>query len=284
MDLDSRTLFFLKDKKFIKRNNTMNKRLIALSVSLLIIILCFGCGGKKTEISPGEMSSDENLYKQGAKYIKKDPERARLYFRQVIDSFPKSFYAQRAKLGIADTFFLKGDEGSMILASSEYREFISLFPFSPSAPYAQNQIALTYYKKVLRPGRDQTKTKLALKEFKTVITKYPTSEVTKSAREKILDCEERLAEHNLHIGKYYYKVNVVVAAAQRLKEIMIDFPNFSKMDRVYFYLGDTYYKMKNFQESIPYFTKLISDFPQSKFAKKAQKKLKEIEMKSQEKK
>ncbi len=112
----------------------MNKRLNALSVSLLIIILCFGCGGKKTEISPDEMSSDENLYKQGEKYIKKDPERARLYFRQVIDSFPKSFYAQRAKLAIADSFFQKGDEGSMILASSEYREFISLFPFSPSAP------------------------------------------------------------------------------------------------------------------------------------------------------
>ncbi len=172
----------------------------------------------------------------------------------------------------------------MILASSEYREFIRLFPFSPSAPHAQNQIALTYYKKVLRPGRDQTKTELALKEFKTVIIKYPTSEIAKSAREKILDCEERLAEHNLHIGKYYYKVKVIGAAVKRLKEIMTDFPNFSKMDRVYFYLGDSYYKGKNFQESIPYFTKLISDFPQSKFAKKAQKKLKEIEKKSKEKK
>lgn len=262
----------------------MNKRLIALSVSLLLIILYIGCGGKKTEISPDELSSDENLYKQGEKYIKKDPERARLYFRQVIDSFPRSFYAQRAKLAIADSFFQKGDEGSMILASSEYREFITLFPFSPSAPHAQNQIALTFYKKILRPGRDQTKTKHALREFKTVINKYPTSEAAKSAREKILDCEERLAEHNLHIGKYYYKVNVFGAAVQRLKEIMTDFPNFSKMDRVYFYLGDSYFQGKNFQESSPYFIKLISDFPKSKFAKKAQKKLKEIEIKMKEKK
>lgn len=262
----------------------MNKRLIALSVSILIIIIGISCGGKKTEISPDEISSAETLYKQGEKYIKKDPERARLYFRQIIDSFPRGFYAQRAKLAIADSFFQKGDEGSMMLASSEYREFINLFPFSPSAAHAQNQIALTFYKKILRPGRDQTKTKLALKEFKTVITKYPTSEAAKSAREKIFDCEERLAEHNLHIGKYYYKVNVVGASIRRLKEIMTDFPNFSKMDRVYFYLGDSYYKGKNYQESIPYFTKLISDFPQSKFAKKAQKKLKEIEIKNKEKK
>ena len=262
----------------------MNRRLIALSLSCLLIILSFGCGGKKAEISPDELTSDENLYKQGEQYLKKDPERARLYFRQVIDSFPKSFYAQRAKLAIADSFFQKGDEGSMILAASEYREFINLFPFSPSAPYAQNQIAMTYYKKVLRPGRDQTKTKLALEEFKKVIRNYPTSEAVKSAREKILDCEERLAEHNLHIGKYYYKANVIGAAVIRLTEIMTEFPNFSKMDRVYYYLGDSLYKIESFNDSIPYFTKLISDFPKSRFAKKAQKKLKDIEKKSKDKK
>ena len=65
---------------------------------------------------------------------------------------------------------------------------------------------------------------------------------------------------------------------------MTDYPNFSKMDKVYFYLGDSYYKAKNFEESLPYFTKLISDFPKSKLAKKAQKKLKEIEIKMKEKK
>lgn len=262
----------------------MKKCSIAITVSLLIIILGSACRGKKTEISPDEISSDENLYNQGEKYIKKDPERARLYFRQVIDSFPKSFYAQRAKLAIADSYFQMGDEGSMILAASEYREFITLFPFSPSAPYAQYQIAMTFYKKILRPGRDPTKTRQALEEFKRVVNNYPTSEEANSAREKIIDCEERLAEHNLNIGKYYYKTNALVSAVKRLREIMTQFPNFSKMDRVYFYLGDSYFKGKNYQQSIPYFTKLISDFPQSKFVKKAQKKLEEIEKINKEKK
>ena len=103
-------------------------------------------------------ASDEALFKAGQDSVKKDTEKSRLYFRQVIDSFPKSFYAQRAKLAIADSYFEKGDEGSMILAASEYREFIQLYPFSPSAPYAQYQIAMSYFKKALKPGRDQTKT------------------------------------------------------------------------------------------------------------------------------
>lgn len=247
---------------------------------LFVMIFASSCGKKKTELSLEDSSSDEALFKLGEKFVKKDPEKARLYFRQVIDSFPKSFYAQRAKIAIADSYFKKGDEGSLILAASEYREFISLYPYSPSAAYAQYQIAMTYYKKIFRPGRDQTKTQQALAEFKQVVTNYPLSDEAKLAQEKIKDCEESLAQHIITIGYYYYKVYAFKAAESRLKEIITKFPNYSKMDAVYFYLADTYYKWNRVDESIPYFTKLISDFPESKFAKKAQKKLEEINKKN----
>ncbi len=254
-----------------------------ISCLLLLSILCFaissGCRGKKVEISPEDSSSDERLYRLGEKYIKKDPERARLYFRQVIDSFPKSFYAQQAKLAIAKTYFDRGDEGNMILASSEYREFINLFPFSPSAPFAQFQIALTYYKKTLKPGRDQTKAKQALAEFKTVLNNYPLSEEAKAAREKILACEEKLAEHSLHIAAYYYRVKAFKASTTRLIEILNNYPNYSKMYNVYYYLGDSYYQWNKTDQAVPFFTKLITDFPENKFAQKAKKRLEEMEKK-----
>jgi outer membrane protein assembly factor BamD len=262
-----------------KRTEIMKKQKFILTILFLIIMIGYGCGGKKAEISPDIASSDEELFKLGEQFLKKDPEKARLYLRQVIDSFPKSFYAQQAKLAIADSYFQKGDEGSMILAASEYREFISLFPYSPSAPYAQYQIAMSYYKKVLKPGRDQTKTKLAVAEFKNVVTNYPTSEQAKLAREKILDCEERLAAHTLAIGEVYYRMNAYKAAISRLTDILTNYPNFSNMDKVYFLLGDSYYKWNQEEQSIPYFTKLVSDFPQSKYAEKAQQKLEEIEKK-----
>jgi outer membrane protein assembly factor BamD len=47
------------------------------------------------------------------------------------------------------------------------------------------------------------------------------------------------------------------------------------MDKVYFLLADSYYKGKRIEESIPYFTKLVTDFPESKYAKKAQERLAE---------
>ena len=164
----------------------------------------------------------------------------------------------------------------MILAASEYREFIQLFPYSPRAAYAQYQVGMTYYKKVLKPGRDQTKTWQALDEFKKVITNFPLSEEAALAQEKIKDCEERLAEHISEIGRFYYKRSAYGAAVNRLTEIITTFPNYSKMDEVYFYLADSYFEWKKVDQSIPYFTKLITDFPKSKYAEKAQKKMGEI--------
>lgn len=247
--------------------------------ALVLILIGPACHKKSVQIDPEIASSDEALFKVGEQYIKKDPEKARLYLRQVIDSFPQSFYAQRAKLAIADSYFYQGDEGSMILAAAEYRDFISNFPISPSAPYAQLQIALTYFNKILKPGRDQTKTEQALIEFKRVINDYPLTDEAKIAREKTKLCEEQLAEHTLSIGELYYKRKGYKAAISRLKDILANYPSYSKLDKVFFLLGDSYYKANQTEESIPYFTKLISDYPQSKFAELAQERMEEIEKK-----
>jgi len=246
-------------------------------VVFLLALGTEGCKKHKAEIAPEVASSDEALFKLGEAQIKKDTEKALLYLRQVIDSFPKSFYAQRAKLLIADAYFRKGDEGNMILAAQEYREFIKAYPYSPSAAYCQYQIGMTFYKKALKPGRDQTKTIQSLAEFKKVVTDYPASEQAKLAQEKISDCEERLASHNFGIGKQYYNQGAVKASTDRLTELLTNYPNFSGMDGVYFYLADSYFKWAKYDQAVPYFTKLISDYPKSKHAKKAQERMAEIE-------
>ncbi len=252
------------------------KRIKFVAIFLIMVLFLIYCGKKETELTPEVASSDEALFKLGMKYIKKDPEKARLYFRQVMESFPKSHYAQQAKLAIGDSYFSQGDEGSMILAASEYREFISLYPYSPYAAKAQYQIAMTFYKKMLKPGRDQTRTYQALEEFKKVVANYPYSEEAKLAEEKIKECKERLAEHILQIAEFYYKTHAYKAAVNRFKEIISKYPNYSKMDKVYFCLADSYYKWNKIDESIPFFTKVVTDYANSKYAQKAKKILEKI--------
>ncbi len=250
---------------------------VLVPVLALLLGLAAGCHKKTVEITPDLAASDEALYKLGEQTLKKDTEKALLYLRQVIDSFPKSFYAQRAKLLIADAYFHKGDESSMILAAAEYREFIRSYPYSPSAAYAQFQIAMTFYKKMLKPGRDPSKTMQALAEFKKVITDYPASDQAKEAQTRIQDCEERLAGHGTEIAIGYHGRRGYLAAISRLTEIMTNYPNFSGMDKVYFYLGDSYFMMRQYDQALPFFTKVVTDYSGRKLAKTATEKLAEIE-------
>jgi outer membrane protein assembly factor BamD len=243
----------------------------------LVLGLAAACQKKTVEIAPDLASSDEALYKLGEATVKKDTEKGLLYLRQVIDSFPKSFYAQRAKLLIADAYFRKGDESSMILAAAEYREFIRSYPYSPSAAYAQYQIAMSFYKKMLKPGRDPSKTNQALAEFKKVLTDYPASDQAKTAQEKITECEERLAGHSAEIAVGYYKRRGYKAAISRMTEIMNAYPAYTGLDRVYFYLGDSYFMLRQYDQAVPFFTKVVSDYSGRKLAKTAGERLAAIE-------
>lgn len=254
------------------------KRLTCIVLAAAVLGAAAGCSGnKKAVITPAMATSDEALYKEGERLIKKDPDKALVFFRQVMESFPKSFYAQRAMLGIAETYYSKGDEANLILAAAQYRTFLSLYPSSPSAPMAQYRIALCSFDKMLKPGRDQTKTREALAELKKTIAMYPLTDEAKLAREKIAECENRLAESNFVVAEYYYKKKTFRPAISRLTEILTEYPSFPEMDKVFFVLGDSHLKMGKPDEAGPFFIKVVSDYPKSKYVKKSQKRLKEIE-------
>jgi outer membrane protein assembly factor BamD len=256
---------------------SLSKTAAALLPFLVLVALAPGCKKKTVELTPDLASSDEALYKLGEAEIKGDMEKGILYLRQVIDSFPKSFYAQRAKLLIADAYFRKGDESNMILAAAEYREFIRTYPYSPSAAYSQYQIAMTFYKKMLKPGRDPSKTIQSLAEFKKVIADYPASDQAKPAQERIKECEERLAAHGADIAISYHDRKAYRASISRLTEVMSTYPEYSRLDRLYYYLGDCHFWLRQYDQAAPFFAKVVSDYSGQKLAKDASKKLAEIE-------
>ena len=254
------------------------KRIAGLGLPFVLLLsFMSGCKSKPIQITPDIASSDEALFKIGEQSIGKDQEKGLLYLRQIIDSFPKSFYAQRAKLLIADTYFKKGDESNLILAASEYRDFIKSYPFSPSTSYCQYRIGLTYYKKMLKPGRDQTKTEQALAEFKKCITDYPASDEAKTAQVKVRECEERLAEHMGGIGIQYVTLQSYRAGLSRLMELVSTYPNYSHMDEIYFYIAEAYFGQAKLDQAVPYYSKLLSDYPKSRLVKKTIKRQKQIE-------
>ena len=245
------------------------KRVLHCATFLLVGLLLGSCGGKKLVLDP-KTKSDSELYQMGQDFMKtKDYEKARDAFRVVFDNFPKSDYRILAKLGIADSYFQEGSITNYILATQEYQDFISLFPFSPKACYAQLQIGMCYFKQVEKPDRDQTNSRKALEEYRKVVDNYPDCEHYREAYDYLLKCYSRLAEHEYVIAHFYQRTGKPQAAVDRLKGILKAYPEPVLQPKFYFALGRSLQELQQFSESCSYYGILLEKWPNSEFTNDA---------------
>lgn len=238
----------------------------------LMLVLLTGstaCGPKQVSLDP-KSKTDAEIYQLGLQYMKeKDWEQAREAFRTVFESFPQSEYRIPAKLGHADSYFEEGRTASWLLAYQEYQDFISLFPFSPKACYAQLRMGMSYYQMVEAPDRDQTNTKKALEEFRKVVDNYPNCEQYQEAYKYLLDCYSRLAEHEYLIGYYYSRTGRPAAAVERIKMLMKTYPESVHHPKHYLTLAKSLEELEQMEESCTYYDSLLNKWPQSEQVQEA---------------
>jgi len=252
------------------------KKLFALTM-LTILLLAPGCGSKKSvSIDPSDKGSDKKMYENAVRYIGKDPEKSRLLFKEIMQLYPDSVYANKGKLGIADSYFKENNSASLVMAAAEYQEYASLYPYSPDAVYAKNQIGMCYYKQVRKPERDQTNTFAAIKAFEGVIQQYPGTPEADEARKKINECRQNLASHYYLIGYYNYIMKSFPGAIARFKQVMDEYPDFSKNDKLFYFTGKTYLAMEDLDSALSFFQRLVGGNAKSKYAKKSQRLIKKI--------
>jgi outer membrane assembly lipoprotein YfiO len=239
---------------------------------LLCLLLSPGCRAKKSvSIDPSEKGSDKKMYENAVRYIGKDPEKSRLLFKEIMQLYPDSVYANKGKLGIADSYFKQNDTASLVMAAAEYQEYASLYPYSPDAVYARNQIGMCYYKQVRKPERDQTNTFAAIKAFESVIQQYPGTPEADEARKKIDSCRQNLASHYYLIGYYNYTMKSFPGAIARFKQVMDEYPDFSKNDKLFYFAGKTYLAMGDLDSALSFFQRLVGSYAKSKYVKRSQR-------------
>jgi outer membrane protein assembly factor BamD len=253
----------------------MKKIVLALSLSLLV--LWTGCHSRKTvSIDPSEKGSDKKMYENALKYMTRDPEKARLLFKEVGQLYPDSIYANKAKLGIGDSYFKERDSASLIMAAAEYQEYVNLYPYSPDAVYAKYQVGMCYYKQVRKPERDQTNTFKTIKAFEGVIQQYPGTPEADEAKKKIDECRQNLARHYYLIGYYNYRMKSYAGAIARFKQVMDEYPDFTSNDKLFYNTGKTYMAMQDYDSALSFFQRVIGSHAKSKYARKAQRQIKKL--------
>jgi outer membrane protein assembly factor BamD len=246
---------------------------LILLLSLVSLFWSNGCKKDNLNTLPDESASETEYYENGVLLLKKNVEKGRLILKQVIQLYPTSIYAQKAKISIADSYVKKNDPASLIVAVSEYQEYLGLYPNSPDAIYAKYQIGMCYFLQMKKPGRDQTNTVAAIKAFESLIRQFPDTRESEMAQQNIIKAKENMAEHIFQIGKSNVLVKSFQGAINRFKEVMDQYPKFSKMDQLLYLTGRSHRGLNEVETARSFFQQVMERYPQSPFSKKARKEL-----------
>jgi outer membrane protein assembly factor BamD len=255
-------------------------RLPLLAIGTVLLLSVSACSFRRTNpVDPtlAQREPDRFLYEEGmADLQSKRWIRAREYFRTLVDTYPTSLHRQDAKLGIGDSFLGEKRTDSDILAASEFREFLRYYPLAPRADYAQYRLALSQVRQVLKPERDQTPTRDALKELQTFLANYPQSQYLPEVTELYRQMRDRLSDSELIVARYYFKVRHYVGTISRLEELMKVDPAYTSRDEMYYFLGESYYRVGRKGEAKVLFDRLLSEFKSSDYLDDARKRAEEL--------
>jgi outer membrane protein assembly factor BamD len=84
------------------------------------------------------------------------------------------------------------------------------------------------------------------------------------------EVKEIEAKHSIEVARYYLtRRKAYEGARDRLQEIIDTYPEFSRMDEVFFLMGETQLKLGKKEAAVNYYNKLLELYPESEFAKKA---------------
>lgn len=249
-------------------------RSIALLVGAVALAASAACGPKQQAPAFGKTDADRFLYERGTEALtRKNWLVAREYFRRLVDTYPQSQYRGEAKLGIGDAFIGENEIESLILAANEFREFLQFFPLNPRADYAQYRLCVALSKQMLKPQLDQTATRDALTEIQRFKDNYPDSKHRAEVDVLYRAARDRLSDSEFGVGKTYFNAKYMNGALPRWLQLLKDDPGYSKKDMLYYFIAEALRRTVRAKEAIPFYERLLAEFPRSKYVPAARKNL-----------
>ncbi len=173
-------------------------------------------------LPPGEDTAQE-LFENGNDAMRdKDYSGAAKQFTKLKDNFPFSPYAIEAELSLADCYFLSKEWGE---ASEAYKEFESMHPRHEAIPYVLYNIGQSNLNGYPSIDRATVQVEEAYSYFRRLTESYPGTEYAEAAVEKMAECRKIMAEHELYIADFYYRMEKYGSALIRYRQIVKEFPD-----------------------------------------------------------
>jgi len=189
------------------------------------------------------------------------------YLNAIIASYPGSKYAIQARLDIAYNLY---KQKKFSLAIIELDDFIQKFPAIDSTPYAyylRGVVAEEKSSSMLdniitdSAQRDVESVKEAYLYFKDLIETFPESKYSEQAKEKLTTLKNTLARHELYVALYYSKNYSHIAAINRCKYILENYPNSDSIADALFLMSENYEVIKAEELAIDVRKILAASYP-----------------------
>ncbi len=213
----------------------------ARGIAVLTIALLYACATAPPE---EELPSAESYYQRGQKILEGrrvflfftdvDYPKAIESFQEVIDNYPYSEYSLLSELAIADIHFEREEYDE---ASSYYHDFVELHPNHPRVAYALYRNGLCSYNQMRAADRDQAATREAAAQFRALLERFPSSDMTGDARTRLAECEDRLAQQIIDIADFYFAEDDFHSAARRYEQALTSYPSHTARARSMTRLG-----------------------------------------------
>ncbi len=178
-------------------------------------------------------------------------------------------YSPEARKAIVMTAFAyyKGTKFPEAIATA--KRYTTMHPGTKEAPMAHHIIASSYFDDMNGPNRDQSNTRKALEEFKTLVQRYPESSYAKAADNKIRICEDSLAAHEMHVGFQYLKDKKWLAAKNRYEVVVREYQTTAHVEEALMRLVEVNMSLGIVPEAQNAAAVLGHNFPNSRWYKDA---------------
>lgn len=194
---------------------------------IFIAILLNGCA-----TTPSKTATAEELYKNAADAMLSNNYSVAVENFDALESqYPFGKYATKAQLGLISAYYKKGETESAIATAER---FIRVNPQHENTDYAYYTKGLahfdshkTYFQRFLPIDttlRDQTTVKQAFNDFSELVKRFPKSKYVADAKERMVYLKNHVAMSEYKIAEYYFKRKAYVAAIQRTKIILENYP------------------------------------------------------------
>jgi len=238
-----------------------------ICIYFIVLLFAFACSAKKDSVKKTPSFDTETAFKQVDEKMKIGRfEEAREILDTIKTKDTSGEYVPVAQIRTGDTYF---KEGLYEEASVEYGHFLKIHVYHKYAPYAQYQLAMTYFKRIKTIDVSYSEVQKALQEFEKLLKRYPRNPYINLVENRIKTCKDNLAEYEFYVGKFYFKKGSYGAAAGRFNDLLLEYPD-SKMEmETLYYLGLSYKNSGEKDKSLKALTTLIEKYPAASMSQEA---------------